>query len=66
MPDVECPDCDVSMDVVEFRMYDAKNPKIKTDADAAGVLGSLGVGESHEVETVVCPACGLVRFYADV
>jgi ssDNA-binding Zn-finger/Zn-ribbon topoisomerase 1 len=63
MPDVECPDCEVSMDAVEFRMYDAKNPKVTTDADAAGILGSLGVSESRPVETVACPECGLVRFY---
>jgi hypothetical protein len=47
-------------------MYDAKNPKIKTGEQKQGVLGKLGMDESKRVDTVACPECGLLRFYADV
>jgi hypothetical protein len=47
-------------------MYDASNPKIKTGDEKSGVLGKLGVTESKPVQTVVCPDCGLLRFYADL
>lgn len=54
------------MESAEFRMCDAKNPKIKTENDAEGLLGKFGVNESREVESFVCPECGLLRFYADI
>lgn len=66
MQTAHCPDCDVAMESVEFRMYDAKNPKIKTGEQKQGVLGKLGMDESKRVDTVACPECGLLRFYADV
>ena len=66
MQNSECPDCGVSMESAEFRMYDAKNPKIKTEEDAEGILGKFGMNESRAVETVVCPECGLLRFYAAI
>lgn len=63
---MDCPDCDVSMAPAEFRMYDAKNPKVRTGETRSGLLGALGMEESRPVETVVCPDCGLLRFYADL
>ncbi|WP_459194753.1 hypothetical protein [Halosimplex sp. J119] len=64
--DHRCPDCGVSMESVEFGMNDAWQPHVKTEEKREGLLGKLGMNERQEVETVMCPECGLVRFYADI
>lgn len=61
-----CPDCNVSMDPVEFGMNDAWNPHVRTGEKREGLLGKIGVEEQTPVETFMCPNCGLVRQYADV
>jgi rubredoxin len=59
-----CPDCGVTMETVEFGMNDAWNPHVKTDERRSGLLGKLGAKETNDVQTVACPECGLLRFYA--
>lgn len=54
------------MESVEFGMSDAWNPHIKTGEKREGLLGKLGVDETEDVVTLMCPECGLLRFYADV
>ncbi len=61
-----CPDCGVSTEPVEFGMSDAWKPHVRTDETREGLLGKLGMNERQEVETVMCPECGLLRFYADI
>jgi rubredoxin len=63
--DRRCPDCDVSMEQTEFIMANAHSPQLKTNEERDGLLGRLGLDEVADIETVVCPECGLVRFYAD-
>ncbi|MFC7142058.1 hypothetical protein ACFQMA_19755 [Halosimplex aquaticum] len=47
-------------------MSDAWKPHVRTDETREGLLGKLGMNERQEVETVMCPECGLLRFYADI
>ncbi len=55
------------MEEVEFGMNDAWNPPhVRTDEKREGLLGKLGMSERKEVETVMCPECGLLRLYADI
>ncbi|WP_435345032.1 hypothetical protein [Haloarchaeobius sp. HRN-SO-5] len=61
-----CPDCNTTMDAVEFGMNDAWNPHVRTGEKRDGLLGTLGVDEQTPVETFMCQNCGLVRQYADV
>ena len=64
MSTIHCPDCDVQLEPVDFRMGDAWNPHIKTDEERDDLLGALGINESRDVETYLCPECALLRFYA--
>ena len=61
-----CPDCSVTMETVEFGMSDAWQPYVKTGEQKSGLLGKLGINEREEVETLMCPECGLLRFYAAI
>ena len=65
MDDHRCPDCGVSMEPVKFGMTDATKPYIRTDEQREGILGKLGLTEKQDVTTVMCPECGLLRFYAE-
>jgi uncharacterized Zn finger protein len=60
-----CPDCSVTMEQVKFRMGDAWNPHVRTGETRTGLLGKLGVNETKDLTTVMCPECGLVRHYAE-
>lgn len=62
--DRRCPDCGVTMESVDFGMNDAWNPHVRTDEPRDGLLGSLGVNETRDVASLLCPECGLVRLYA--
>jgi rubredoxin len=62
--DRRCPDCDVTMGVVEFGMSDAWNPHVRTGDSRDGILGSLGMNETRDVASLLCPECGLLRLYA--
>ena len=66
MDDQRCPDCGVSMEEVEFGMSDAWNPHVRTGEKREGLLGKLGMSETADVATLMCPECGLLRFYADI
>lgn len=66
MRDDRCPDCGVTMETVEFGMSDAWNAYVKTGEKREGLLGKLGMNERAEVDTLMCPECGLLRFFADV
>jgi rubredoxin len=63
--DHRCPDCSVTMEEVEFSMGDAWNPHVRTGETRSGLLGKLGVDETKDLNTVMCPECGLVRHYAE-
>lgn len=52
------------MDVVEFGMSDAWNPHVRTGESKGGILGSLGMNETRDVASLLCPECGLLRLYA--
>lgn len=54
------------METVKFGMADAYNPHVTTDEPREGLLGSLGAKERLDVESFMCPECGLVRLYADM
>lgn len=56
-----CPDCGVAMEETDHKTtYNGDGIRVDT---AGGVLGALDLKGKY-VETVVCPDCGLVRFYA--
>ncbi|WP_157972742.1 hypothetical protein [Haloprofundus halophilus] len=58
-----CPDCDVSMEGVNHETtYNGDG--IRVDS-GGGILGALDLKGSY-VDAMLCPDCGLVRFYADV
>lgn len=61
----ECPDCQRAMESVTVTAG-GNTPKVKTDERRDDFLGRLGMNERHDVQAVMCPACGLVRFYADI
>jgi len=61
-----CPDCGVEMGEVNFQMSNAYHPNVKLPERSEGILGSIGVKERRDVSTVMCPECGLLRFYADL
>jgi hypothetical protein len=54
------------METVEFGMSDAWSAYVKTGEKREGLLGKLGMNERAEVDTLMCPECGLLRFFADV
>jgi len=68
--DVDCPDCAVPMQQVQFGLRkgvsQSEAPFVRTDEQREGLLGHLGVHERKRVLTVMCPQCGLLRQYADV
>lgn len=61
-----CPDCDVYMEDVKLRTYDANPLAVTTDEPREGILGKLGIHERLDVKALMCPRCGLVRTYADL
>jgi len=60
-----CPDCGVTMEDVDFRVAAYEGPEVSTGESKSGILGKLGAEEWHDLTTVACPECGLVRHYAD-
>jgi hypothetical protein len=60
-----CPDCGVTLGAVQFGMSDASNPHVKTDEPREGLLGSLGMNETRDVASLLCPGCGRLRLYAE-
>ncbi|MFC6733487.1 MULTISPECIES: hypothetical protein [unclassified Haladaptatus] len=56
------PDCDVAMEKSEHRTsYEGDGIRVDTDG---GILGNVLQLKGKYVGCYVCPACGLVRFYA--
>ena len=62
--DPRCPDCGVTLEEHDLSTGQG-HLRIKTDRNADGFFGSLGVAERLDVSPHLCPECGLVRFYAD-
>jgi hypothetical protein len=64
-----CPDCDVAMAPVQFRLRagfaEFLTPYVHTGERREGLLGALGRHAEFPVRTVRCPSCGLLRQYAD-
>jgi hypothetical protein len=40
-------------------------PRVKTDETRDGLLGSLGMNETRDVASLLCPGCGRLRLYAE-
>lgn len=56
-----CPDCDTEMRETNHKTTHSGDG-IRVDT-SGGLLGALDLKGTY-VETVVCPDCGLIRFYA--
>ena len=61
-----CPDCGVSMESMTLRSTDGHGFQFVSDENREGILGKLGMSQTYDAETVVCPECGLSRVYADL
>ncbi len=61
-----CPDCGVTMEEATVQTTGGHRLQLVSEESKDGLLGTLGVNERHDLRTVVCPECGLVRTYADV
>jgi ribosomal protein S27AE len=66
MQSARCPDCGVTLEEVTFSLSDAYSPHVKTGEKREGLLGKLGASERFDVETLMCPECGRLAFYADL
>jgi len=65
MPDTapRCPDCSVTMEEMEIH---TANIRFRSDESREGIMGTLGMYQTYQSETFVCPECGLSRLYADI
>ncbi|MFC7177499.1 hypothetical protein [Halosegnis marinus] len=59
-----CPDCGVTMEPITLKSNGGYELQAVSDENRGGILGSLGMKERLDLETVACPECGLVRLYA--
>lgn len=58
-----CPDCGVEMEAMDLYVG-GHDLQVVSEESREGILGSLGVNQRFDLETVVCSECGLTRLYA--
>ena len=63
--DHRCPDCDVEMETTTATAEGVGEIYVETERED-GILKRLGVGSRTPLTALLCPECGLTRFYADI
>jgi hypothetical protein len=65
MANHRCPDCDVTMEQVDYSTAGAAGATSRMRIDDPRKSGTLGFGGKTYVDAYLCENCGLVRFYAE-
>jgi hypothetical protein len=74
MTERRCPDCDRGLEQVELSLAESGRAYVEIDPQQESLIesllgdlsGSLGDRQNRDIETVMCPSCGLRRLYADL
>lgn len=62
-----CPDCGVGLERMRLRTAGGgQHHRFVSEENREGILGKLGVKQTYDAASFVCPECGLARLYADL
>jgi uncharacterized protein with PIN domain len=69
-----CPDCDRELEPVEYEHSKGGRAWVEIDPQQVSLMesfveelsGSVDETRTREIETMMCPACGLLRQYANL